>query len=102
MFDAISITGLVAAGAIGWFMCLINPRVFWGWKLVAPIAIIFPSAFVIVALLDGRALSTAFWSGMRVDWLTLGLALAPVLVWPIRAAKPRPARGSAQGVARAL
>lgn len=88
MLDSITVISIVAAGIIAWVFCLMNPRVFFVWKLVAPFAMLFPVLFVGFAL-TGNEIRMVLWSGIRVDWLTIGCALAPIIVWPIR---PDPAK----------
>lgn len=86
MIDSIIILSLVAAGIIAWVLCIANPRVFWGWKVLAPFVMIFPILYLAFSL-AGNEMRMVLWSGMRVDWLTIGCALTPVLVWPIRSGK---------------
>lgn len=86
MLDAIPVMTVVAAAIVGWVLCFMNKRVFFLWKLVAPF-VILPLAVWLISQLFGVGSMMALWSGIKIDWLTLGLALAPVLIWPIRADK---------------
>lgn len=95
MFDAIPVLTFAAAAIVGWVLCFTNRRVFFLWKLIAPVAILFLAAYLI-----GQVFTDAFrmvvWSGIKMDWLTIGLACAPVLAWPIRSKKTMtPARAVA-------
>lgn len=91
MIDGIPVLALTLAACIGWIACVMNKRVFIGWKLIAPFALLLLAVYLIGQLMDGGALRMELWSKIKIDWLTLGLALAPVLVWPIREEKRKQA-----------
>lgn len=85
---------LATAAIVGWVLCFTNRRVFFLWKVIAPIAVVFLLAYLVSQLFTD-ALRMVVWSGIRMDWLTIGFALAPVLAWPIRSKGVTPQRAVA-------
>lgn len=81
MIDGLFLCVLVAAGAFGWLFCMRNKRVFIVWRWAG-----WPALFVLIGalLLSAPEVPLQWWSNMHMDRIILGVALAPVLVWPMR------------------
>ena len=96
MIDGISIMTIAAASIVGWLLCVANKRVFWAWKMMAPMAVVYLSVYLFFALI-GPGSSMVLWSGIEMDRVTLALSLLPVFVWPMEFRFLRIIRGSEAG-----
>lgn len=101
MVDGISIMTIAAAAIVGWLLCVANKRVFWGWKLIAPGAVIYLSGYLFFALI-GPGSSMVLWSGIEMDRVTLALSLLPVFVWPMEFRSLRLFRNGGDGGVSAI
>jgi hypothetical protein len=91
MMDAILVATIVAAGTVGWSLCLLNTRVFGLWRLLAFPAMFVLTIYLVVVLAMARP---EWWTDIEMDRPMLLLSLWPVLAWPMRKERGRLAEAS--------
>ncbi len=79
--DIFFICVIVVAGIIGWIACDRNRYVNWFWKALSIFA--FP-LLIGAAWMGMQDTQLVWWTHATIDKITLGVALLPILAWPVR------------------
>lgn len=91
--DALTLSAVATAGLIGWVLCCANAHVFGGWKCLGVIAIPVLAGYALFTCLGA---DPYLWVNAKMDKVTLGLAVMPILAWPLPARARRRAEREAR------